>query len=126
MARMLVVAGDRLHLGGAVVSGSPYTDIDGKAVARMNDPVVCAVHGPGVIASGDVTLIIDGQAVAVTGTRRVAAACYWQGSSGRSQWNMAPQMPTRPSSLRHTRTSTSPAELLRITTPPRQRQRCLI
>lgn len=69
MARMLVVVGDRLHLGGAVVSGSPYTDIDGKAVARVNDPVVCALHGPGVIASGDVTLIIDGQPVARDGDK---------------------------------------------------------
>lgn len=82
MARMLVVAGDRLHLGGAVVSGSPYTDIDGRAVARVNDPVVCAVHGPGVIASGDVTLIIDGQAVARDGDK---ASCGCMLLAGK-QW----------------------------------------
>jgi len=69
MARMLVVVGDHLHLGGTVVAGSPFTDIDGRAVARVNDPVVCKVHGPGVIASGDATLIIDGNPVARHGDK---------------------------------------------------------
>ncbi|WP_262071839.1 PAAR domain-containing protein [Stenotrophomonas sp. Marseille-Q5258] len=69
MARTLVVVGDHLHLGGTVLAGSPFTDIDGRAVARVNDAVLCSKHGPGVIASGDATLIIDGNPVARHGDK---------------------------------------------------------
>ncbi|WP_254782770.1 PAAR domain-containing protein [Lysobacter sp. yr284] len=56
--------GDTTTGGGSVVSGSPFTDIDGKPVARIGDSVVCLRHGPTVIVSGDSTMIVDGQPVA--------------------------------------------------------------
>lgn len=67
MARMWIVVGDTTVSGGAVVSGSPFTDIDGRPVARVGDAVVCARHGPTSIASGNATLFVDGQALARQG-----------------------------------------------------------
>lgn len=64
MSRMWIVVGDTTTSGGSVVSGSPFTDIDGKPVARIGDAVMCLRHGPTVIVSGDSTMLIDGQPVA--------------------------------------------------------------
>lgn len=64
MARNWIVVGDLVGSGGSVISGSPYTDIDGKPMARVGDRVVCARHGPGTIASGDQTMNVDGQPAA--------------------------------------------------------------
>nr|WP_254696218.1 PAAR domain-containing protein [Lysobacter enzymogenes] len=58
------MVGDTTTGGGSVVSGSPFTDIDGKPVARIGDSVVCLRHGPTVIVSGDSSMIVDGQPVA--------------------------------------------------------------
>lgn len=69
MSRMLIVVGDALQRGGAVLSGSPHTDIDGRAVARVGDKVLCTRHGAGAIVTGDPTLLIDGQAVARNGDK---------------------------------------------------------
>lgn len=69
MATNWIVVGDTTTSGGAVVSGSPFTDIDGKSVARVNDRVVCGRHGATTITSGDATTIIDGQAVARQGDK---------------------------------------------------------
>ncbi|MGE8286905.1 MAG: PAAR domain-containing protein [Stenotrophomonas sp.] len=66
---MLIVVGDALQRGGAVLSGSPHTDIDGRAVARVGDKVLCTRHGAGAIVTGDPTLLIDGQAVARNGDK---------------------------------------------------------
>ncbi|MBN6152744.1 PAAR domain-containing protein [Xanthomonas sp. AmX2] len=67
MARLFVVVGDALDGGGSVVSGSPFTDVDGRSVARIGDKAVCARHGMTVIATGDPTIVIDGQPVARQG-----------------------------------------------------------
>lgn len=64
MGRIWIVVGDTTTGGGSVVSGSPFTDIDGKPVARIGDSVVCLRHGPTVIVSGDSSMIVDGQPVA--------------------------------------------------------------
>jgi uncharacterized Zn-binding protein involved in type VI secretion len=67
MGRPFIVKGDRTSHGGEVVSGSPFTDIEGKAVARIGDLVTCPKkgHGPVTrIVTGDPTDIIDGQPVA--------------------------------------------------------------
>ncbi|WMJ68803.1 PAAR domain-containing protein [Stenotrophomonas sp. 24(2023)] len=64
MARTWIVLGDRLSSGGQVLQGSTTTDIDGKPVARIGDPALCARHGSTRIASGDSTVVIDGQPVA--------------------------------------------------------------
>lgn len=64
MAVNWIVVGDTTTGGGSVVSGSPFTDIDGKPVARVGDKAVCLRHGPTVIVSGDATMLIDGKPVA--------------------------------------------------------------
>jgi len=63
MARVFVV-GDGLSSGGSVVTGSPFTDIDGQPMARVGDRTLCPAHGPGTIITGDGTLIVDGNAAA--------------------------------------------------------------
>lgn len=57
----------RPRAAGNVVSGSPFTDIDGKPVARITDMATCKFHPPGIhpIVEGDATLVVDGQPVAL-------------------------------------------------------------
>lgn len=75
MARMWIVVGDATASGGRVVTGSPFTDIDGKAVARVNDQATCPLHkGAFPIVDGDSTIIIDGQPVALHGSS-LACGC---------------------------------------------------
>ncbi len=69
MSRPLIVLGDSIDHGGAVVGGTPTTDSGGKPIARIGDPVICSKHGSTTIVSGDQTLIIDGQPAARHGDR---------------------------------------------------------
>ncbi len=75
MARNWIVVGDAAEGGGQVLTGSPFTDIDGKAVARIGDKAHCGRHG-GVfdIVTGDHSIVIDGQPVARQGDR-LACGC---------------------------------------------------
>lgn len=82
MARTLIVVGDALQAGGSVLTGSPQTDIEGRAVARIGDRVICARHGPGSILTGDATLVIDGQPVARHGDK---ASCGCALLAGKQQ-----------------------------------------
>lgn len=75
MTRMWIVLGDRTSSGGQVVTGSPFTDIDGKPVARVTDQATCLKHqGTFPIVDGDPTTIIDGQPVALHGSK-LACGC---------------------------------------------------
>lgn len=75
MTRMWIVLGDATSSGGTVITGSPFTDIDGKPVARINDMATCPTHkGTFPIVDGDSTTIIDGQAVALHGSS-LACGC---------------------------------------------------
>ncbi|AWH53225.1 PAAR domain-containing protein [Stenotrophomonas sp. ESTM1D_MKCIP4_1] len=75
MARTLIVVGDATTGGGRVVSGSPDTDIDGKAIARVGDKATCSKHNcVATIMSGDDTLVFEGRAVARHGDR-LSCAC---------------------------------------------------
>lgn len=74
MSKPFIVLGDKIDHGGAVISASPFTDIDGKSVARIGDKVVCSVHKATVIVSGDPTVIIDGQPVARHGDKTACGA----------------------------------------------------
>jgi len=68
MSRRFIVVGDATTGGGTVITGSPFTDIDGIPVSRINDKATCTTHkGVFPIVSGDVTIIIDGQPVAREG-----------------------------------------------------------
>ncbi|WP_246606467.1 PAAR domain-containing protein [Novilysobacter antarcticus] len=69
MAKMWIVIGDPTSGGGQVITGSPFTDIDGKPVARVTDQATCPTHkGSFPIVDGDTTTLIDGQPVAVHGS----------------------------------------------------------
>lgn len=69
MAKMWIVIGDPTSGGGQVITGSPFTDIDGKPVARVTDQATCPTHkGSFPIVDGDSTTLIDGQPVAVHGS----------------------------------------------------------
>ncbi|MDR7192622.1 PAAR domain-containing protein [Luteimonas terrae] len=74
MSRPLIVLGDSIDHGGTVVGGTPTTDVAGKPVARVGDPVTCSKHGATTIATGDPTLMVDGRAVARHGDRTACGA----------------------------------------------------
>ena len=75
MTRMWVVVGDSTSSGGRVVTGSPFTDIDGAPVARIGDSATCPSHsGTFPIVDGDPTTEVDGQPVALHGSR-LACGC---------------------------------------------------
>lgn len=90
MSRMWVVLGDSTSSGGSVVSGSPFTDIDGKPVARVNDKATCPQHkGTFPIVDGDPTTIIDGQPVAFAWQQvglRLQRACGPAATCVSGQW----------------------------------------
>ena len=70
MTRMWIVVGDMTSSGGRVITGSPETYIDGRAVARVGDKATCPAHkGVFPIVVGDPTTLIDGQAVALHGSK---------------------------------------------------------
>ncbi len=65
MGRIAIVVGDSTSSGGTVLTGSPFTDINGMAVARVGDKAFCPKHkGAFPIVTGDPTFIVDGQALA--------------------------------------------------------------
>lgn len=77
MSRPFIVVGDRTDHGGVVVAGSPHSDADGKAIARIGDKVTCPKKGHGgetVIATGDPTCVIDGQPAARHGDKTACGA----------------------------------------------------
>ncbi len=60
-----------------MITGSPTSDINGKAIARVGDKVTCPKTGcpsSTVIVSGDPTLIIDGKAVSRHGDKTACGA----------------------------------------------------
>ncbi|AVY65627.1 PAAR domain-containing protein [Xanthomonas translucens] len=68
MQKNFIVVGDPTSGGGHVLSGSPATDIDGKPVARVGDRALCRKHsGTFSIVGGNMTVIMDGQAIALHG-----------------------------------------------------------
>jgi uncharacterized Zn-binding protein involved in type VI secretion len=77
VSRPFIVVGDKTDHGGVVVQGAGATDAAGKAMARVGDKVTCPRRGHGgttVIASGDPTCIIDGQAAARHGDKTACGA----------------------------------------------------
>lgn len=75
MTRMWIVVGDSTSSGGQVITGSAFTDIDGKPVARLTDQATCPAHnGTFPIVDGDTTTLVDGQPVALHGSK-LACGC---------------------------------------------------
>ena len=70
-----IVQGDKTSHGGTVLTGSPFSDCDGKAIARLGDMCSCPkCHGMFPISQGDTSSIIDGAAVAYHGCQVACGA----------------------------------------------------
>jgi uncharacterized Zn-binding protein involved in type VI secretion len=74
MAGPLIRLGDKTSHGGAVIEASPFSDSGGINIARMGDQASCPIHGNNPIASGDMTLIVDGNPVARDGDKTACGA----------------------------------------------------
>lgn len=77
MSRPVIVVGDRTSHGGVVLTGSPFSDVDGKGIARIGDKVTCPQKGRGsvtTIVTGDLTDMIDGSPVARHGDKTACGA----------------------------------------------------
>jgi uncharacterized Zn-binding protein involved in type VI secretion len=77
MGRPFIVLGDSTSHGGKVIEASGVTDTHGKRIARVGDKVTCPKKGHGkttVIATGDPTMIIDGQPAARHGDKTACGA----------------------------------------------------
>ncbi len=75
MSRPIIVLGDKTDHGGTVIGASTTTDIEGKGVARVGDPVICPkcnklTH----IISGDPTNTEDGKPLAQHGDKTSCGA----------------------------------------------------
>ena len=77
MGRPFIVLGDAPSHGGTVIEASGMTDTHGKRIARVGDKVTCPKKGHGrttVIATGDATMLIDGQPAARHGDKTACGA----------------------------------------------------
>lgn len=75
MSRPIITLGCRTSHGGTVISASPLSDIQGKAIARVGDCVSCPqCSGNHIIVSGDISMIVDGAAVARDGDKTSCGA----------------------------------------------------
>jgi uncharacterized Zn-binding protein involved in type VI secretion len=76
--------GDKTSHGGAVLEASPHSDSGGIAIARQGDKTSCPIHGNGTIASGDMTMIVDGKPVARNGDKTSCGATLIAGQQATS------------------------------------------
>lgn len=74
VARRMILVGDPTSHGGTVTTGSPYSDVEGKAVARLGDEVSCPQHGPNKIVEGESTYHVDNLPAAIEGHRTECGA----------------------------------------------------
>lgn len=77
MSRPFILLGDKTDHGGTVISASTTSDCDGKGIARIGDQVTCPQKGHGrvtVIATGDLTAMIDGRPAARHGDKTACGA----------------------------------------------------
>ncbi|KRE92419.1 hypothetical protein ASG87_00410 [Frateuria sp. Soil773] len=74
MTKPFIVIGDRTSHGGVVTGSSTTSDVAGKKLARVGDKVSCPKCGANAIATGDTTVIIDGQPVARHGDTTACGA----------------------------------------------------
>lgn len=72
----MIVLGDKTDHGGEVIEASGVTDTHGKRIARVGDKVTCPKkgHGTNAIVTGDLTMVIDGKAVAYHGCKTACGA----------------------------------------------------
>lgn len=66
--------GDKTSHQGVVLEASPHTDSGGIGIARAGDKVSCPRCGDNVIASGDMTMLVDGKPAARHGDKTACGA----------------------------------------------------
>ena len=81
MTRPLIVKGDMTSHGGVVMEASDDSTINDKGIARVGDLVVCPVHGPTVITTGDGDYEVDYKASARHGDITSCGAVLIAGQS---------------------------------------------
>ena len=70
-----IVQGDKTSHGGTVLAGSPFSDCDGKPIARVGYMCSCPMcKGVFPIAQGDGSNVIDGAPVAYHGCKTACGA----------------------------------------------------
>lgn len=70
-----IIQGDTTSHGGIVLAGSPFSDCEGKPIARVGDMVACPkCRGVFPIVEGDQSNIVDGAAVAYHGCKVACGA----------------------------------------------------
>lgn len=62
-----ICVGDKTSCGGTVITGSPFSDVNGRPIARVGDKISCKKNC--VIVTGNITEIIDGAAMALHGAQ---------------------------------------------------------
>jgi uncharacterized Zn-binding protein involved in type VI secretion len=72
--------GDAISHGGSIIQGSDRCFANGRAIARLGDSVVCAIHGNQIIVSADDNVFVDGIAVARIGDSVSCGATIIEGS----------------------------------------------
>jgi uncharacterized Zn-binding protein involved in type VI secretion len=72
--------GDTGSHGGAIVSGSPNTTVNGLPVARVGDTYACPIHGPNPIVSGSPRAFANGRNIAHIGSATACGATITSGS----------------------------------------------
>ncbi|PWF39400.1 PAAR domain-containing protein [Massilia glaciei] len=66
--------GDKTSHGGVVLEASTHSDSGGIGIARLGDKASCPIHGNTTIASGDMTMLVDGKPVARNGDKTACGA----------------------------------------------------
>jgi uncharacterized Zn-binding protein involved in type VI secretion len=72
---------DTISHGGSIVGASTDTTCNGRGVARLNDPVNCAIHGSQTISSASTVVTANGRGVARVGDSISCGAVIVSGSS---------------------------------------------
>lgn len=62
-----ICVGDKTSCGGTVVTGSQFSEVNGRGIARQGDKIACKKNC--VIVDGNITEIIDGAAMALHGAQ---------------------------------------------------------
>jgi uncharacterized Zn-binding protein involved in type VI secretion len=62
-----ICVGDKTSCGGKVVTGSPFSNVSGRGIARMGDKIACKKNCS--IVNGNMTEIIDGAPMALHGAQ---------------------------------------------------------
>jgi uncharacterized Zn-binding protein involved in type VI secretion len=69
-----IVEGDTHSHGGRVLSGAPQSRIRGRAIARLQDPAICEIHGHTYISKVAGAARFDGQPAACDGDELACGA----------------------------------------------------